>query len=419
MMMNGLHESMAPFHYLYGTTLLYSIEESTDGLQPLTTVEGATTCASVPEGDEEGDENPQEYEGLRTASNYNANDSAPETEEAQADNVEDMEIAWENLDTARAILEQMLLRQPYSDKLRADMAQVLLREGDLQRQNGAYTPAVTDYTSCLSYYENNKLVPRFCRKIADVHCNLGAVYFNLVVETKKGTDTSETNLSTTEAQERDRPAKITFYRNRGFYHYYECAKTLVGMISEIFRMNPNELFQRVESDHLARYTYCNEYSDDYPKSIRARLTKLRQSVTSLTSQQPGNAVDFTMEETDLVQDSLAVLEEIQETIDEAEASEQGVVEATAMKNEIAALVASQQQHDDEIGNGMSVTRNNGNSTAFGSASAAASTAMAQPINMIVKKKKKRTEEEFFADEGMDVKLPARIDDMNKRSRSNE
>lgn len=90
-----------------------------------------------------------------------------------------------------------------------------------------------------------------------------------------------------------------------------------------------------------------------------------------------------------------------------------------MKNEIAALVASQQQHDDEIGNGMSVTRKNGNSTAFGSASAAASTAMAQPINMIVKKKKKRTEEELIADEGIDVKLPARNDDMNKRSRSNE
>lgn len=402
---NCLHESMAPFHYLYGTTLLYSVEESTDGVQPLTTVEGGIT--TIPE---EGDENSEEYEGVHCS-----NEAAPETEEPQGDNVEDMEIAWENLDTARNILEHMLTLQPTSDKLRADMAQILLREGDLQRQNGAHTAAVTDYTSCLSYYENNVLIPPFCRKIADVHCNLGAVYFNLVVETKKGADTQDMNGTTIEIQERDRPAKIIFYRNRGFHHYYECAKTLVGMISELVQTKPYELFHRVETEHAARYSYCNERSDDYPKSIRAKLTKLRQLTITMITLKSNCSVSWTVEDTDLIRDSLAVLEEIQETIDEAEKSEQGVVELTAMKEEISALVASQQ---DDVGNGLSTATGSGN--AFGSASAAASTAVAQPINMIVKKKKKkRTEKESMDEDGMDVKLPAKDDGNKKRMKSNE
>jgi tetratricopeptide (TPR) repeat protein len=413
---NSLHESMAPFHYLYGTTLLYSIEESTDGLQPLTTVETGATSAVEPEDDEEEDDDAQEYEGMNTSSNFYANEMAPEAEEPQGDNVEDMEIAWENLDTARTILEQMLLLHPKSDKLRADMAQILLREGDLQRQNGAYTAAVTDYTSCLSYYENNTLIPPYCRKIADVHCNLGAVYFNLVVETKKGPNPPEANENVTEIQERDRPAKIVFYRNRGFYHYYECAKTLVGIIGELFQTKPYELFQRVEDDHSAQFFYCNERSDDYPKLIRSKLTSIRQLITNLTkTNSSSTTVELSIEDSDLIQDSLAVLEEIQETIDEAETSEQGVVEATAMKEEITALVASQQQHDDNDGKDTNKTCSN----AFGSAAAAASTAVAQPINMIVKKKKKRTEEELIDENGMDVKLPAKDNGNSKRIKSNE
>jgi hypothetical protein len=302
----------------------------------------------------------------------------------------------------------MLTLQPSSDKLKADMAQILLREGDLQRQNGAYTAAVTDYKSCLSYYESSALISPFCRKVADVHCNLGAVYFNLVVDTKKGADAHDRDGNVVEIEERDRPAKIVFYRNRGFYHYYECSKTLVGMIAKIYHGNPLELFQRVENDHLSRYCYCDERSDDYPKSIRAKLTKLRQFLTALTTPKLNCTLDLIMEDTDLIRDSMAILEEIQETLDEAEKSEQGVVEAKAMRDEITALVSSQQQPDD------------GSHTAFGSAAAAASTAMAQPINMVVKKKKKRPETlPVIPEDGVDVKLPAKDNGNPKRMKSNE
>jgi tetratricopeptide (TPR) repeat protein len=410
----SLHESLAPFHYLYGTTLLYSIEESTDGLQPLTTVEGGSTIM-VPDEDDDDDNEHSAGGGTYGSSNdQDENEESPVT-------VEDIEIAWENLDTARTILEQMITKHPQSQKLRTDMAQILLREGDLQRQNGNYAAAVTDYTTCLAYYENNSLVPRFSRKMADVHCNLGSVYVNLVVETQKGIATPSDAVDGTNGtaidntmHDRDRPEKIIFYRNRGFYHYYECAKILAGIIIELSdAKDPIELFQCIEEEHTSQISCCNERSENYPDLIRSKLTSLRQKVTTMTKSM--NKVSSS-EDSDLISDSLAVLEEIQETMDEAETSEQGVVEATAMKDEITALVAAQQQGDDgEAATDASTTTSN----PFGSVAATASTAMAQPI-MVVKKKNKRTEVELIDEDGMDVKLPAKNDVVhNKRIKSSE
>ena len=91
----SLHEAMAPFHYLYGTTLLYSIEESTDPQQPM--------------GDT-GDDS----------------------------TADDMELAWEHLDLARTITET---HQPNKT---LDLAQIYLRLGDLQRQNGQEENAGAD-----------------------------------------------------------------------------------------------------------------------------------------------------------------------------------------------------------------------------------------------------------------------------------
>ena len=98
----SLHESMAPFHYLYGTTLLYQIEESSDSMAMTTAGEG-----------ENG---------------------------AEAEVLDDMLIAWENLDIARAIMERLLTEPAYaeSDKLKLDIAQVYLREGDLNRTRNEY-----------------------------------------------------------------------------------------------------------------------------------------------------------------------------------------------------------------------------------------------------------------------------------------
>jgi tetratricopeptide (TPR) repeat protein len=370
---SSLHESMAPFHYLYGTTLLYSIEESNDTStmqEPLTTVEAAAN-------DDEGNE---------TVPTDNENDDAPE-----APSVEDMEIAWEHLETARTILEHMMnCKNVVSDALRADLAQVLLRAGDLQRLNGAYAASVADYTTCLSYYDQNQ-APLYTRKRADVHCNLGAVYFNLVVEAKTSdpASSSSDNGNVTAAPESER--KMAYHRGRGYHHYFECARTLVGMIAHgLGVVDPKEWFEQVEkSEEPAPCTLYDVESEHYPQFIRTRLRSMRQFVSSQVS---GTSE---AELSDEVQDCLALLEEIQETIDEAETSEQGVVEATAMKEEITALVAAQCEPHEE---------------AFGSATAAASTAVAQTI-AVVRKKKPRPVEEVE-----EVKCPA---DPAKRIKSSE
>jgi tetratricopeptide (TPR) repeat protein len=442
---DSLHESLAPFHYLYGTTLLYSIEESNDGLQqPLTTMEGHhqqqsggdTEVAATMIGDDDEDD---DDEAVHIPYDGNTNITGGVDDDDNDDQpviVEDMEIAWENLDTARMIVEQMLHNNPTCNQLRTDMGQILLREGDLQRQNGAYLEAITDYTNCLAYYENNNEIQPYSHKIADVHCNLGAVYFTVVVEIQKGTldSNNETTATTSNYigttndaltltnQERDRLGKISFYRNRGFYHYYECSKTLVGIILELVSINPLDMFQRVSEQHSFSFSYCDEHHEDYPKMIRSTLSSLRKEVMTMIK---SINISLSKDISDRINDSLLVLEEIQETIDEAETSEQGVIEATAMKEEITTLVASQQQPSSSSSSEDKETTPMVN--VFGSISAMASTAIAQPINnnMIVKKKQKKQQriENIEVEHGIDIKPPAKTNENdlttnNKRMKIN-
>lgn len=426
------HESMAPFHYLYGTTLLYSIEEeSTDGShhhQPVTTVEGRSAGRNY-----------SEEQGTTAGDGDGGNNGNGEDEEEP---VEDMEIAWENLDTARTILERLLQEQPAggsaaatAQKFKADLAQVLLREGDLQRQNGAYDAAVDDYTACLSYLNSNISGSKFSRKIADVHCNLGLVYFNLVVETKTLPEDAARNDPGAAAEIHN---KLAFCRSRGFYHYFECAKTFGGIVAELSgTVDPAELLRKAEelpqfkstgeeeedclnsnnnnnSGDNENYSYC------HPRIISLKLRNLRALVAELPVPEAAAAQ---------VADCLAVLEEIQETIDEAEASERGVAEASAMKDDIiSALLAAQAADDDDddenaFTNATTTTTNTvvdkvtGASTTIGFGSAAATAmitaAAQQPAMMVVKKKKKRDIDE----DSEDAKLPAK--EPSKRAKSSD
>ena len=187
-----LHESIAPFHYMYGTTLLYSIEESTD------------TQVTV--------------------------DAAQQTEQEQqeqqpTDNTaDDMMICWENLEVARNIVQEMLtsdsIHQTLKAKLQLDLAQILLREGDLQRMNGRYTDAIQDYQACL--HLRKLLLPEFDRKVADAHYNLGLSYLGhsselqkLLQETNDNADPSIQSVSVDHCQ-------------KGVESFVECGKCVSG-----------------------------------------------------------------------------------------------------------------------------------------------------------------------------------------------
>ena len=115
-----MHEALGPLHYLYGTTLLYSLEEARDdgngtaammmteeGVQASTTATtttampgAAAAAAAAPDSS-----NPWAHLGAAAANN----DSPSNAVAAEAD-PEDIAIAWENLEAARAIVEKILTR---------------------------------------------------------------------------------------------------------------------------------------------------------------------------------------------------------------------------------------------------------------------------------------------------------------------
>jgi tetratricopeptide (TPR) repeat protein len=333
------HESLAPFHYLYGTTLLYSIEESND-----------TNMTTSGGGGGEVD---------------------PDDENADAEEAaDDMQIAWENLEAARTILENMMTSND-SDKLKLDLAQVLLREGDLQRLNGRYETAINDYQSCLVLREGNPLLGPYDRKIADVHYNLGLNYMMLVADAKGATE------ETTEAPKSEKT--LAELRSKSFHHYLACSKTLCGQIAFLCNVDSDEFLKKAEQD-IPNFKSTGEDDDamDHPKIVSMKLQAFRKHVLALHTPS---------EHLDIVSTLSELLDEIQETIDESENSEKGVQQVSEMKAEISAAVAAEPgDSDDEGATGATTT------VGFGSAAAAASTVAANPV-MAVRKKNKRPAED--------------------------
>lgn len=175
-----LHESLAPLYYLYGTTLLYSVEESRD--------------------------NPED--GVVTAGSGGGGDSA-----------EDIQIAWENLESARSILTRMIdvddrvvasqskaaktaissegtnaLTTGVSsdDDCRMDLAQIYSRLGDLSRHNGHYEAAVRDYNLCRTQRKQCLTGDAvYDRRVADVEYSLGMSCLLLASEGEKNLQNAE------------------------------------------------------------------------------------------------------------------------------------------------------------------------------------------------------------------------------------
>ncbi|EJK61074.1 hypothetical protein THAOC_18490 [Thalassiosira oceanica] len=205
-----LHESLGPLYYLYGTTLLYSVEESDAMMAAGAPAVGAQRR---PDGGEEGE--PEEGEGGEPSSEPADVEVGQEEEgegeaEAPADPAEDLQIAWENLETARNILSRLVATfrggeeegsetksgkscgdekaddevsalavnggAPYTPDERSslllDLAQVHTRLGDLQRSNSAMLPCVADYAAALTL--RTEVLGEYDRRVADSHFSLAA-----------------------------------------------------------------------------------------------------------------------------------------------------------------------------------------------------------------------------------------------------
>jgi tetratricopeptide (TPR) repeat protein len=419
-----LHESLAPFHYLYGTTLLYSIEESSDTQQ----VTSVGQDAAGGGGEEEESSTPA------AAAMPNGGGDEEEAPVAAADNVEDIQIAWENLDAARTIVEQLLdskfILNDQKVKLQLDLAQIFLREGDLQRMNGLYAQAIEDYHACLQLRQAvTDDTDLYNRKIADAQYNLGLSYLTSSSELKKEPSADETDANATAAaanagapppmDQATRDKLSEEHRLKGIHFFLECCKVLCGKIALLCGVDPEMIVHGTGKEEQAQE---NEDSlapkkaglkttgldDDAPTSEASTFLRgMRQRVFGL---EPLDAEDPT------VSDLMEFLDEIQENVDEAANSQEAVRQASELRVQAQKAAAS----SDDNGTTTATVSASGAITTIGfgapTLSAAAVAAAAEANNttsstnkpmMVIKKKKKR--DAPAVEEEEDSKMPAKDD----------
>lgn len=403
-----LHESIAPLYYLYGTTLLYSIEESKEN------AENSVMAAQQQDQSAGGDEH----------------------------SAEDIQIAWENLETARSILtncKSEKLGSVEKEERDMDLAQIYARLGDLSRHNGRYQRAIDDYETCCesrrNILEGEKV---WDRKIADVEYSLGMTCLLLAAEGEKnlldemdqedkakGTTATTKNTAFAAAsiatqQEEDSkdkvilsPSELTTLREKSARHYVQCARILAGLIAIICGQDPSEIAaadKNLENNENKKPCAIIETKNpDVKENITvhdqasAALNKIRNRISKL------NAVNT--DDSERVHDLREMLDEIQETIDNAENDKEGFRDLGLMRKKAEEdakkcdEVELQPGSTTSIGFGQdesaSVGFNSSNSAsknvalAESSIKASATTSNAPPM-MVVKKKKKKKRDEKLA-----------------------
>lgn len=229
-----MHESLAPLYYLYGTTLLYSVEES-----DVMMTTGNDNSGNPQQEDQQGGDGGdgafgEEYFEVAPEDEEEEEDQLPEGAEDEegdaaaaasspptaADAAEDMQIAWENLDLARSIVSRLVEKFPNSyhasvddasttgtikialksntptnhpskstvnsdmdhhnytpeqqTELLLDLAQIHTRLGDIQRSNDNLLSCIDDYQHALTL--RLETLGKYHKKVADSHFSLAAIY---------------------------------------------------------------------------------------------------------------------------------------------------------------------------------------------------------------------------------------------------
>jgi len=448
-----LHESLAPLYYLYGTTLLYSVEESDVMMaNDQTKINGAAATADI--------DVPPEDEKVGAEQSVNGGygeeeDDGGEVQEV-SDPTEDLQIAWENLDLARSIVTRLVedfkpnsntdgaitlksnnLKSDESDinnlpinngvvytkaeqtDLLLDLAQIHTRLGDLQRANANILPCIDDYTLALDL--RTQTLGKFDKKVADSHFSLAQVYAeapNQVAENEGKVSDFVNSLGGPGASggsgggggdvELTEEEKIEM-RRKSLEHYLACGVAFVGVMAklcgedaEVLTSVNDESSAACASDSAAMAASASsvQSSVNYAKT----MSTLRQRIISLP--QTKLTQDTKLEFDDLKE----LLDEIQEAMDSAEETEEGLKSLGQMKaNEIKKHEMKQngesivEKSEDgamtTIGFGApSSSSLTGGANAFGSSAASAATTFGSTTSttsatvaptMMVVKKKKK------------------------------
>eukprot|EP00571_Detonula_confervacea_P014132 CAMPEP_0172308096 /NCGR_PEP_ID=MMETSP1058-20130122/8802_1 /TAXON_ID=83371 /ORGANISM="Detonula confervacea, Strain CCMP 353" /LENGTH=592 /DNA_ID=CAMNT_0013020449 /DNA_START=20 /DNA_END=1798 /DNA_ORIENTATION=- len=459
-----LHESLAPLYYLYGTTLLYSVEESdvmmANGKQQQ---QGGAIPedveVEVPSAENEADEPQNE------ANDHNDDDNGDDDHDhAAVDSTEDLQIAWENLDLARSIISRLVdtfhnnidssddnaivvlksntktndasstINHNYTPaqqtELLLDLAQIHTRLGDLQRANANVLPCIDDYNLALKLRLSCR--GKFDKKVADSHFSLAAVYAeapNRVDENEGKVDQFVNSLGAgvgggggeCEKRELSEEEKGEF-RHLSLEHYLACGMAFAGLLAKMCGEDADEFLMNVGTENTGSASASAAMSSAAASSSSncnhhsKTMATLRQRLTLLPP--PTSQAD-----NDEFNDLTEMLDEIQEAIDSAEETEEGLKSLGEMKaNEIKKHEMKNSGGDGEtnkLEEGVTTTigfgapsgsssfagigaTSSSSVNAFGStmsAEALSATATASaPTMMIVKKKKKKQKPQSLEEE---------------------
>jgi hypothetical protein len=317
------------------------------------------------------------------------------------------------------------------------LAQIYLREGDLERINGNYCPSIEDYTSCLEILlqhnntkDENNIERNLDRKIADTQFNLGLTYLTSSSDLQKqlagddgsGNDPAAAGAAAAAAtptpnNSANAAVLAKEHCEKGIQQHVECAKTFCRILATLFGVEPETIVskarQQVASEKSdtaaaastpAGFKTTGLYDDDFKSGTTAAiasqtLNALRMTVATMVS----SHLPSDTESTDyVVSDIQQMLDEIQETVDESERSQEGVFQAAQIRvNAQKQAAALSDASSGAAAAFASVTNaNTGVTTSIGfgpaptssisinDANADTKTAAAKPM-MVVKKKKKR------------------------------
>lgn len=331
-----------------------------------------------------------------------------------ADPAEDLQIAWENLDIARTILSRLVenfdpttatdntitlktesVTKAYTkeeeNELLLDLAQIHTRLGDVQRANGN-TSAVEDYSRSLDI--RRAVLGDYDKLVADNHYCLAQAYGEAPSKEKEREDGAMGIVAALggggegvggEDAEGMSKEEIADCLVKSVDHYLACGISFAGYLAKMCGKDPDEL-TKVESAAAASASE-NHQGNTHSKMLEV----IRQRVAEL---KPMDEKDM-----DRFNDTKEILDEIQETLDAAEGSEEALKAVHAMKkseirkhsgNEAGEEVVDESGATTTIGFGAagSSVAAAAASTNIGFGTATSGAAAAGAPMMVVKKKKK-------------------------------
>lgn len=165
---SDLEESLAPIYYEYGCALLSKAEDDSSVLGGAMQEAEVARAKAALEAQSEGAETSGETE------------EAAEAGEEPEEEVDDMQLAWENLECAQKILATNAPEKAETEEQKQYqllLAKVHLRLGDFQMLNGAFAPAIAEFQTCLALRQ--AILPPISRPLADVHHMLAEAHLYL------------------------------------------------------------------------------------------------------------------------------------------------------------------------------------------------------------------------------------------------